>query len=250
MNIQQIETFLDQVLAGDRILYNVDFVELKSRLNSLLEKAHDAAQAEYLKVIHTPGHERSAELQDQYYGTIYPHTLAGWTKKLPKTASPAFLNALGAFWDVSVQFTPACEKFLKAKLLVVKTRKPSERPRTTPERTLDNTGACACCSQNVKLDRGLIVAHGYTIRWGFQSGSCFGVGYLPIEVSDEGLRGALQAYERQLATARLALEYSPCTRRERADLEGRISGSKSAIAHYAAAIKVWALKALPSERKI
>ena len=61
MNTQQIETFLNQVLAGDRILYNVDFVELKSRLNSLLEKAHDAAQAEYLKVIHTPGHERSDE---------------------------------------------------------------------------------------------------------------------------------------------------------------------------------------------
>jgi hypothetical protein len=246
MNIQQIETFLDQVLAGDRILYNVDFVELKSRLNSLLEKAHDAAQAEYLKVIHTPGHE----LRDQYYGTIYPHTLAGWTKKLPKTASPAFLNALGAFWDVSVQFTPACEKFLKAKTMVVKTRKPSETPRKTPERTLDNTGTCACCDMNVKLDgAGTIVPHGYTIRWGFQSGGCFGVGFRPFEVSDEGLRAALQGFERQLATARLALEYSPCTRRERAELAGRISGSKSAIAHYAAAIKVWAPGPLPSERR-
>ena len=250
MNIQQIETYLDQVIAGDRVLYNVDFVELKSRLNSLLEKAKGAASAEYLKVIHQPEHFRSDELQNQYYGTIYPHTLAGWTKKLPKTASGPFLIALGAFWDVSVQFTPACEKFLKAKLLVVKTRKPSDHPRTTPERTLDNTGTCACCDMNVKLDRGLIVMHGYTIRWGFQSGSCFGVGFHPIEVSDEGLRAALQGFERQLATARLALEYSPCTRRERAELAGRISGLKSAIAHYAAAIKVWAPGPLPSEKRV
>jgi|GEM_PF-3096246 len=250
MNIREIETYLDHVIAGDRVLYNVDFVELKSRLNSLLEKAKGAASVEYLKVIHQPEHFHSDELQDQYYGTIYPHTLAGWTKKLPKTASGPFLNALGAFWDVSVQFTPVCEKFLKAKLLVVKTRKPSERPRTTPERTLDNTGTCACCSQNVKLDRGLIVMHGYTIRWGYQSGQCFGVGYLPIEVSDKGLRAALQGFENSLAAARLALEYNPCTRRERAELEGRIGGLKSAIAHYAAAIKVWAPRPLPFEKRV
>ena len=58
----------------------------------------------------------------------------------------------------------------------------------TPERTLDNTGTCAACGQNVKRDKkGKIVSHGYRVIWNSHQGNCFGVGYDPIEVSPEGL---------------------------------------------------------------
>ena len=43
------------------------------------------------------------------------------------------------------------------------------------------------------LHAGRIVAHGYTIRWGYQAGECFGVGYLPVEVSPEGIDAGLDA---------------------------------------------------------
>ena len=236
-----------EALLDSDIIYNSDYVETKTALNRTLEQAKAAASAVYLAIPYED--RRTDELSAQYYGTIYPHTLPGWLKKLPKTASPTHAAALEAYRALGA-YSAICAKFVAAKTRVVKARKPSTVARKTPARTLDNTGTCACCSQNVKLDRGLIVAHGYTIRWGFQSGSCFGVGCLPIEVSDEGLRAAREAYERQLATARLALEYSPCTRRERAELAARVSGSKSAIAHYAAAIRDWAPSPLPSERKI
>jgi hypothetical protein len=237
---------IEAALAAD-VIYNVDYVEMKTALNRTLEKAKEAASAVYLAIPYED--RRGDELSAQYYGTIYPHTLPGWLKKLPKTASPTHAAALEAYRTLEA-LAPICAKFVAAKGRVVKARKPSTAVRKTPARTLDNTGTCACCGQNVKLDGGRIVMHGYTIRWGFQSGACFGVGFRPIEVSDEGLRAALQGFENSLAAARLALEYSPCTRRERAELAGRISGSKSAIAHYAAEIKVWAPRPLPSEKRV
>ena len=238
---------IEALLDSDTI-YNSDYVEMKTALNRTLEQAKAAASAVYLAIPYED--RRTDELSDQYYGMVYPHTLPGWLKKLPKTASPTHAAALEAYRALGA-YSAICARFVEAKARVVKTRKPSTVARKTPARTLDNTGTCACCDMNVKLDgAGTIVPHGYTIRWGFQSGSCFGVGFRPIEVSDEGLRAALQGFERQLATARLALEYSPCTRRERAELAGRISGSKSAIAHYAAAIKVWAPGPLPSEKRV
>jgi hypothetical protein len=229
------------------VIYNVDYVEMKTALNRTLEKAKAAASAVYLAIPYED--RRTDELSAQYYGTVYPHTLPGWLKKLPKTASPTHAAALEAYRALGA-YSEICAKFVAAKGRVVKARKPSTEPRKTPARTLDNTGTCACCGQNVKLDRGLIVAHGYTIRWGFQSGSCLGVSFDPIEVSDEGLRVALLVYEHHLAVARLSLEYGALTRRERAELEGRVSGSKSAIAHYTAAIRDWAPRPLPSEKRV
>jgi len=236
---------IEALLSAD-VIYNADYAAAKTALNRTLEKAKDAASAVYLAI---PYEDRCTdELSAQYYGTIYPHTLPGWLKKLPKTASPTHAAALEAYRAFEA-LAPICAKFVAAKARVVKARKPSTEPRKTPARTLDNTGTCACCGQNVKLAGGTIVPHGYTIRWGFQLGSCFGVGFRPIEVSDEGLRAALKGFESQLGKARLALEYGALTRRERAELEARVSGSKAAIAHYTAAIRDWAPRPLPSEKR-
>ena len=235
---------IDTILDADTI-YSADYAAVKAALNKALEQAKARASDVYLAI---PYEDRCTdELSAQYHGTIYPHTLPGWLKKLPRTASPTHARALEAYRSIG-SYASICAKFVAAKGRVVKARKPSTAPRKTPARTLDNTGTCACCGQNVKLSGGRIVQHGYTIRWGFQSGSCFGVGYLPIEVSDEGLRAALSSYERILGLARLSLEYGALTRRERGELEGRIGGAKSAIRHYAEAIRDWAPKALPSEK--
>jgi hypothetical protein len=236
---------IDAILDAD-VIYNADYAAVREALNKVLEKAKEAASAVYLAIPYED--RRGDELSAQYYGTIYPHTLPGWLKKLPKTASPTHAAALEAYRALEA-LAPICAKFVAAKGRVVKARKPSAEPRKTPARTLDNTGTCACCGQNVKLSGGTIVPHGYTIRWGFQSGSCFGVGFRPIEVSDEGLRAALKGFESQLGKARLALEYGALTRRERAELEARVSGSKNAIAHYTAAIRDWDPRPLPSEKR-
>lgn len=237
---------IEALLAAGTI-YNADYVEMKTALNRILEKAKAEASAVYLAIPYED--RRTDELSAQYYGTVYPHTLPGWLKKLPKTASPTHAAALEAYRALGA-YSAMCAKFVEAKARVVKARKPSTVARKTPARTLDNTGTCACCGQNVKLAGGRIVQHGYTIRWGFQSGSCHGVGYLPLEVSDEGLRAALQAYERQLGIARLSLEYGALTRRERAEQLGRVSGATNAISYFTEAVRGWAPKALPSEKRV
>lgn len=240
----EIDMNIDAILDA-AVIYSADYAAVKAALNKALEQAKARASDVYLAI---PFEDRCTdELSGQYYGTIYPHTLPGWLKKLPKTVSPTHARALEAYRSIGY-YAPICAKFVAAKARVVKARKPSTTPRKTPARTLDNTGTCACCGTNVKLARGVIVAHGYTIRWGFQSGSCFGVGYRPIEVSDEGLRAALSGYERTLGFARLSLEYNALTRRERRELESRVNGAANAVKHYEAKIKEWAPRALPDAR--
>jgi len=101
------------------------------------------------------------------------------------------------------------------KPLIVKGRKPSTEPRLTPARTLDHTGTCAICGRNVKLNEGgKIVAHGYTIRYGFQQGNCFGVGFDPIEVSPEGLHGALKVLTGIIERTKIAITEAEQDKRE------------------------------------
>lgn len=102
----------------------------------------------------------------------------------------ATLEAAAAFLR---RWLPLADKIIAAKSRVTKGRKPSATPRKTKERTTENTGTCACCGKNVKLDNGRIVMHGFTIRPGWRSGRCFGVGYSPIETGKDGLEAYLNA---------------------------------------------------------
>lgn len=61
------------------------------------------------------------------------------------------------------------------------------------QRTRENTGTCAHCWGNYKLDDGRFVLHGYKRpRFGYVVGQCLGVGYEPLEVSVDGAVNMLQ----------------------------------------------------------
>jgi hypothetical protein len=71
----------------------------------------------------------------------------------------------------------------------------SDLTRPITDRTLDNTGTCPACFSNVKLVRGHIMRHGWTVQgerarggygYSWHSGPCFGVSYQPFEVSSKG----------------------------------------------------------------
>lgn len=62
-------------------------------------------------------------------------------------------------------------------------------------RTRDRTGSCPVCFQNVKLapNTNTIVLHGYKRPgYGQVQGKCFGVGFLPFELSSEGCKEYVQ----------------------------------------------------------
>lgn len=183
MTFTELNDKLDACIEDGKI-FNVDFGDLKYAAERLLGADCTVATHAYLAI---PRDDRDASDDVLYWN--------GGNGPIVQFPSKKFLKVLGAtntaYGDdvrvVVATWTPVAEKFRTLKPLIVKGRKPSATPRTTPVRTLDNTGTCACCGQNVKMSAtGDMVAHGYTIQFGYFSGECFGVGYPPVEVSPAG----------------------------------------------------------------
>jgi hypothetical protein len=195
--LEMIDTAID-----NGMIYNVDYKDVKDAANRKLEEGYRAAVVDkYLAIDHEIRHAYPELVGGLYYSS-YPqaHTLNARDKQIAKAEKEH-----GDHWMVQAAreylelVRPVIEKLVIIKGTVVKGRKPSTTPRLTPERTLENTGTCSVCSRNVKLSNtGQIVDHGYTIRYGFQSGNCFGVGHDPIEVSSKGAvayKHALEAHK-------------------------------------------------------
>jgi hypothetical protein len=181
------------------IIYNVDYKNVKDAANRKLEEGYKVAVVDkYLAIDYDTRHAYPELVGDLYYSS-YPqaHTLNARDKQIAKAEKEH-----GDHWMVQAAreylelVRPVIEKLVIIKGLVVKGRKPSDTPRLTPERTIENTGTCSVCGRNVKLNSfGKIVDHGYTIQYGFQQGNCFGVLYAPIEVSSEGAAAYLSMLE-------------------------------------------------------
>ena len=185
MSFEQLNTELDACIT-DGVIYNVDFNNWKSYVAGReLESDIQDIRAEFTyagKWEDRNERELAAIEALSYSVTQFP------SKKLIKQ-----LNTLDAQNSVAHSITnlinkwkPVADKFRELKPMIVKGRKPAVNPHQTSERTLENTGTCACCGKNVKLNDGKIVDHGFNIKWGVRNGQCFGVGYKPIEVSTEG----------------------------------------------------------------
>jgi hypothetical protein len=252
------------------VIYNADFTELKNAANRKLEAGYHAAVVEpYLAVDYDVRNAYPQGINDLYY-SAYPqiHTLNARDKTITKLEKEH-----GDHWMVKAAreylelVRPVIVDLNKVKALVVKGRKPSDQPRKTPERTLENTGTCAICGRNVKLNsNGKIVDHGYTIRYGFQQGNCFGVGWAPIEVSSAGAAAYVKALEtfkaRQEESLPKAIEAAEAlalkqksfedTREERAvrhapsNIESQIRYLGRDIEAYTKIVDQWEAKPLPT----
>lgn len=139
------------------------------------------------------------------------------SKKLAKGIKDRDLEqkfpALKPFMD---RWTSVAQDMKELKGLIQKGRKPSTDPRKTPERTLENTGTCGVCGQNVKMRDGRLVQHGYKVVWNQFQGNCFGVGHEPVEVSPQVLidyKAALVSLlqDTQAKLARFEAEERPLT---------------------------------------
>lgn len=174
---------------NQEVIYNVDFKDAKDSLGRAFEEANDKMVSEPFfwggKGLDIP--EAVVEL---HWLSWQAHLAPSLLKKVIKANIDH--PVCTAMLELLNEFAPIMEGVKVAKARVIKGRKPSTTPRTTPERTIENTGTCGCCGKNVKLDHGKLVAHGYTIKYGFQSGNCFGVGYEPVEVSNKAIVAYLE----------------------------------------------------------
>lgn len=91
----------------------------------------------------------------------------------------AILESWEPVWELLLE----AEKFIK----------PARTPKEPAEPDLTNTGTCPVCGNRQKLDKnGMLVHHGFTVRWHERQGSCDGVGYPPWEVSPKGATAYLE----------------------------------------------------------
>lgn len=72
---------------------------------------------------------------------------------------------------------------------------------TTNSRSATHYGTCQICESVQKADRftNLLAAHGYTLAYGWQAGTCKGSGQLPLEVSKTYAEAVLEACKQQIA---------------------------------------------------
>ena len=146
-------------------------------------------------------------------------------------------------------------------------------------RSRDSTGTCPVCFHNVKIRQNRMVLHGYTRPgYGWIEGKCFGVGYLPFELSPEGSKDfitkalephltGLEKYLQDLKSGKATKftrtrgtwnktteEITPEHPRWKQHLESAIhsteydiSTTKSQIEQYKNEIAHWVLRELPKE---
>jgi hypothetical protein len=177
------DTITSSIEAG--VIYNVEFGSVKDSANRAFEHAITAnlRSLYFYSGKYEDRTERELAIDDAVGFAL--HTFP--SKKLVKLMDTATRTPyVMAVEDMIAEWKPVGASLKTLKTMVVKGRKPSDTPRMTPERTIENTGTCPVCTRNIKLDGGRMVSHGYNIQYGYQSGNCFGVGHLPIEVSDTG----------------------------------------------------------------
>lgn len=188
MTFEELNVALDDCISVG-VIFNVDYQDLKTYVATRMveEELQDVTNRLFLAIDHKI---RSTASDDLYYGrggSIVQFPSKALLKAVKTSIDAGNDNGYGAaVQSVIAKWASVADKFRALKPMIQMGRKPSETPRTTPVRTLENTGTCSCCGMNVKLKDGKIVAHGFTIRYGWQQGVCFGQGYEPIEAAPTG----------------------------------------------------------------
>lgn len=226
-----------------RPLYNVDFQRAKEMLNRAFDSAFDA-EVQDLFVFGGRYENLPEEVYKLTWGDWSVHRIPGLQKKV--RACKAEDPALTAMVLLLNDWEGAATTLAAAKKDAIKGRKPSDTPRKTKIRTLDNTGTCPCCGRNVKLRYdSRMVDHGFNLRYGFRNGNCFGVGKLPWEVSPQGkidFISALVAHRAEVAAAPVKDDRA---RRERDRMVEWITAD---IAYHQKLVLGWTVQPLPGEK--
>jgi hypothetical protein len=228
------------------IVYNSDFNKLKERTGKAVRKAQRIVKDIYLG-LDRDGEERNSPVVEDnlYYGNFYFHQLGSFRKKIDKV-----VKGFGECETTKVaelvyeDLLPMCELILDLKKRAVKTRKPSSKVNPNA-RTLENTGTCGCCGKNVKMEDGKLVDHGFEIHgWGHRVGSCFGVGYEPVEISPKAMVEYLAYLEATLERLR---DEEPQSIVQEQRIEGQIWGTEGHVNYLKPRIENWKASELPRQ---
>lgn len=127
-----------------------------------------------------------------------PNQAAPLLKRLKKLPAAAIVPGIQNYMDVLAEIAGVWTFLQQFKAIIVKGRKPNPN-HVEPDVT--NTGSCSICGKLQKLSaKQGMVDHGFQISngvhyYGQRVGHCFGVGYKPYELSNEGNIAFIQYLE-------------------------------------------------------
>lgn len=133
-----------------------------------------------------------------------PNQAGGLLKRLSKLKPELITPQIRGYMDVLAEIAGVWAYLQQFKAIIVKGRKPNPN-RVEPDVT--NTGNCSICEKLQKLSKGQgMVDHGFAISngvhyYGQRVGHCFGVGYKPFELSNEGNLAFIVYLKENLVTA-------------------------------------------------
>lgn len=214
-----LEVILDGVAAGS--IRNTEWKDAKDTLSRavyevwplIVNKPH----------IYGVYSELSSELQDLYNSILVMglHDVISTAKKVARTkATGPAVDAMRAFCD---EVLPLALMVASLKNQVVKGRAPSAAPAkpVNPNR-IEKT--CPVCMRPVAVLRGTMAHHGYQRPGhGFQTASCAGIQFEPLEVSPKGLEYVVRTLNERLQADEKALAQQatlPVTLRGRRERKG------------------------------
>lgn len=124
------------------------------------------------------------------------HDLLATSRKLERTkATGPAVDAMRAY---VAETLPLAKAAADLKNKVVKGRAPSAGP-AKPVNPNKIVRTCPCCFRQIAVVNGTMAHHGYERPgWGYQTASCPGIRFRPLEVSDEGLVYMIDQHERHL----------------------------------------------------
>jgi hypothetical protein len=245
---QAIEQIQQQVKNGG--VFNQDFLTGKKIVNDYIALLRqDLFDKHYLSI---PRDQRdqtglTAKISDAYYHAPAVHNatktikLFNDVKKLiPQSSTDV---------DHLVEFVSrANQLFDQAKTIIIKGRKPSETPRQTPVRTIENTGTCGICGKNVKMKpSGGLFEHGFNLKFHFRSNVCYGSNRQAIEVSVQPVIDYIKSLEKAIESNNRKLLQKDLPDKRRHELTQETDYISKLIPVYQKIVRQWTPEALPGD---
>lgn len=193
--LSAVRALADGVAAGS--IRNTDLKEAKLILGRAVENAWQASVCE--PYFYAGRYETQPDdAQKLYYSITISglHDLLIANRKLSRSTSTN--EAVDAMRSIVAEALPLAEAadFLKSK--IVKGRVSNNTP-AKPQNPNKDVKTCPVCYRHIAVQNGKMAHHGYTRPgYGFQTASCGGIKFPPLEISPEGLQWALQEAQAEL----------------------------------------------------